>query len=120
MLMLADLVDDPRLARHELRAGKGAQGPPPGGPAPVEDDSDAGSAQAESVSSRQAGSVAGSRRQTGRNPMSGAATGHAHGGSARRRALPHQVSARWRRILEAGAAVRTPVAASPPASPPGS
>lgn len=50
MLMLADLVGDPRPARHELRAGKGAQGLPPGRPAPAEGDSGAGSAQAESRS----------------------------------------------------------------------
>jgi hypothetical protein len=61
MLMLVDLVGDPRSAWHELRAGKGAQGSPPDRPAPAEGDSGAGSAQAESVSSRQAGSVAGSR-----------------------------------------------------------
>lgn len=61
MLMLADVVGDPRSARHELRAGKGAQGPPPVGPAPGNGDSSAGSAQAESVSNRHAGSAAGSR-----------------------------------------------------------
>ena len=55
MLMLADLVGDPRGARHELRAGKGADGPPPGRPAPAEGDSAAGSAQAESASNNKRG-----------------------------------------------------------------
>src|SRR6478736_1580907 len=103
MLMLADLVGDPRWARHELRAGKGAQGSPPDRLAPAEGDSGAGSAQAESV--RNDKRVRWPDRGQWPEPTSGAATGHAHGGSARRRALPHQVSARWRRILEAGAAV---------------